>query len=238
MKSKKMVKKLLKYSIKNKLSHIPSALSQLSYLTNILPNIDHYDWNIIIGKPFGAQAYYIIWQKMGLIPKNHKLSYGVKDTELDFVDYSEETLGNALGVASGIQLANNKRTYVNLSDAAIQMGSALEAIQFIRKHKQDILVTVDCNGTQLTGDTKDIMGIDIEYIYQLFKLNNWRVHRIEIFQDNVNEKIVQAFNELKGIGPVALIIETKKGFGVKEMEEDPVKWHYQQLRSIDEITIK
>jgi len=240
MNSKKMIKKVLKYSIKNKLSHIPSALSQLSYLTNILPNIDHYDWNIVIGKPFGAQAYYCIWQKMGLIPKNMTLSYGVKDTELDFVDYSEETLGNALGVASGIQLANNKKTYVNLPDSVFQMGPTLEAMQFIAKHQQDILVTVDANDAQLTGDTKDIIGMDADKIYQLFELNGWMVYLIEIVQDedNDNEELIEAMQKLQVRGPTALIIETKKGSGVQEMEDDPVTWHYKQLGSLDEITIR
>ena len=37
--------------------------------------------------------------------------------------------------------------------------------------------------------------------------------------------------------PVVFLFRTIKGKGVLEMENDPVKWHYKELKNIDEITI-
>ena len=97
--------RLLEYSYINKLSHIPSALSMLDYI-DVLFTEKHItlDDGIVIGKPFGAQAYYLVWEELGLIDNIEQLSVGVKHDEILFVNYGEETMGNALGVAAGLGL--------------------------------------------------------------------------------------------------------------------------------------
>jgi transketolase N-terminal domain/subunit len=230
------IKKLLNYSIKNNLRHIPSALSQYSYLKILLPMLDYNDMNIVIGKPFGSQAYYTVWEDMGILDLCTNLSYGIKHDEIDFVDFSEETLGNALGVASGIAF-NNKKTFVNISDGALQMGPTLEAIQYIGKHKQNILCAVDFNSMQLTGNTDDILGINIFNVASMFKIHGWEtiIADTKCLNDYGLKTLIKGAMLLDE--PTALIFKTLKGQGVKEMEDDPVKWHYKELKDIDEITI-
>jgi len=237
--TKKLLRtRLLKYSIDNNLSHIPSALSMYNYLYELFENhesdeiINPYTWNIVIGKPFGAQSYYVIWHYFYMLDKTN-LGYGVKHSEIDFVDYGEETLGNALGIASGI-CYNGKRTWCNISDGALQMGPTLEAIQFIGHNKQDIVLTVDYNRTQLTGNTTSIMGMTINGVYEMFYNAGWKVYIIE--SNNFLKGPAKALIEqLKG--PIVFLIETTKGDGVVEMENDPVTWHYKQLKDINEITL-
>jgi transketolase N-terminal domain/subunit len=233
-------KKLLDYSIKNNLKHIPSTLSQFSYLKYVLPIIKK-DFNIVIGKPFGSQAYYTIWEELGYIKEDQELSYGVKHEELDFVNFSEETLGNALGVASGIATVSDKVTYCNISDGALQMGPTLEAIQYIGKNKQNIVLTVDFNGMQLTDSIQNTIGINSFNIEAMFKMYGWNVH----FHDTrvlnsigMNMVIKQAIKFQEDTNkPTVIIFKTSKGQGVKEMEDDPVKWHYKSLDNIKEVTI-
>lgn len=231
-------KRLIEYSINNKLSHIPSALSMFNYLYELFnfedsqEVINPYNWNIVIGKPFGAQAYYIIWHYYYMLDITHK-AYIIQENEIDFVDFSEETLGNALGVASGISY-NGKRTWCNISDGALQMGSTLEAIQFIGHNQQDIVLTVDYNRTQLTGNTNQIMGITINGMKDIFHAASWRVYIVE--SDNFYSGIVKSVIDKKG--PVVFLIETNKGDGIVEMENDPILWHYKQLKDINEITFK
>jgi len=230
------VKQILNYSIKNNLRHIPSALSQYSYLKYILPEIDYKNTNISIGKPFGSQAYYVIWEKMNLCKQ--PLNYGVKHEELNFVNFSEETLGNAIGVASGLEFANKKKTWCNISDGALQMGATLEAIQFIGKYKQNILLTIDFNGVQLTGKTDKIMNIDIHQQKKIFKLYDWDTYIIDT--QNISDENIQLIKTLIHQNtkiPTVILFKTIKGQGVKEMENDPVKWHYKELKDINEITI-
>ena len=223
-----MIKKMLKYSIDKKLGHIPSALSMLGYLEYLWKNHLDKDWNIVIGKPYGAQAYYIIWKEIFKLDINN-LSYGVKHSEIDFVDYGEETLGNALGVASGLSLGNNKKTWCNISDASLQMGPTLEALQFIGKNQQDILLTIDFNNMQLTGkNTQNIWDV-----YSMFFDFKWNVLIINATEGDYSG--VSKFLSKKG--PKAIIFKTLKGEGVKEMEVDPITWHYKILNSIDDITL-
>jgi len=225
-------KKLIQYSIDNDLAHMPSALSQYSYLKYLLPLFNYDKINIVIGKPFGAQAYYLIWKDIGLILPDQVLSYGVKHSELDFVSYGEETLGNALGIASGIAIASDKKTYVNLSDGAMQMGPTLEAIQFIGANQQNILVTIDCNGQQLTGSTYDILGQTILNHQNTFNNNHFKTFIITENDLNIDYLIYL----LSLTGPVCILFKTYKGQGVVEMKNDPVGYHYKKLRNIDEIT--
>jgi transketolase N-terminal domain/subunit len=214
--------------------HLPSSLSHLYYLDALFTNnIITKDWNIVIGKPFGADAYYYIWKKLGWIEKDKKYSYGIKHEELPFVNYSEETLGNALGVAAGIALSSNKRTWCNISDGTLQMGPTLEAIQFIGHHNLNIILTIDYNRIQLTGNTLDIMGITQTQIMDLFQNAGWLVfYIIDINPDALKQTIEKFTNR-----PIVFIFETIKGKGVREMEQDPVGWHYKNLKDLNEITI-
>jgi transketolase N-terminal domain/subunit len=184
--------------------------------------------NIIIGKPFGADAYYYVWKKIKWIKSSKKLSYGIKHTELDFVNFSEETLGNSLGVAAGIALGNYKKTWVNLSDAALQMGPTLEAIQFIGYKQLPIIVTIDYNSMQLTGNLRTKK----QSIKKLFESFDWNVFEIK------DKTEYYKFNNIFRLnGPTVILVYTKKGDGVKEMEDNPIEWHYKTLKDIREITI-
>jgi len=217
-----MIKQLLKYSYDNDLAHIPSALSMLSYLEELFKSglVTPEDY-IILGKPFGAQAYYLLWEKYWGLKDIQSLSPIVKHSEVAFVDFSVETMGNDLGVAAGIAMASDKLVWVNTTDAALQMGNTLEAIQFIGHNKlNNIQVTIDYNNSQVTGKTSDILSV--EPVIEFFRGCGWQV-----------EKDLKHF----GIGtfPKVFIMNTKKGDGVNFMEKNPKTWHY---RKLDEEDIK
>lgn len=226
-----MINELLRFSYENKLSHVPSALSMLTYVDTIFTKkfvVPHRD-KIVLGKPFGSQAYYLIWNKLGYLDKIDDLSVGVKHEEIDFVDYGEETMGNALGVATGIAIAQpNKLTWVNITDATLQMGSTLEALMYIGHHKlANIVVTVDFNNMQVTGETSNI--ICVEPIIDLCRQYGW----CSILIDGHDpELICSTWNSRTQDRPHIFFYKTVKGYGVPYMEADPVKWHYRQLESI------
>lgn len=226
--------KLLKYSFENKLSHIASALSMMDYLDVLFnENIINSDDKIVIGKPFGAQAYYLIWQECGLLNDIQHLSCGVKHDEIEFVDYSEETMGNALGVACGIAMTTNKRVWVNISDAALQMGNTLEAIQFIGHNRiKNIFLTIDYNGSQVTGNTNDILRT--KPVIQLFKEYGWFAQEVDGHDKSLLNK---TFNNLVDTVPNVVFCHTKKGYGVRTIEEDTKKWHYKKIETAEELQL-
>lgn len=226
--------KLLHYSYINKLSHIPSALSMYNYIEILFKDkwVTKDDF-IVLGKPFGAQAYYLVWQKYLGLKNIEKLGTGVKHDEIDFVDYSEETIGNALGVASGIAMTTDKKVWVNLSDGSLQMGNTLEAIQFIGQHQlENILVTIDWNEQQVTGCTKNI--IDINPIKYMFVEYNWNIVTCNNAHDysKISKSLKQAHEY---VGPTVIIMKTLKGAGSPTLHQK--KWHYRKIESLDELIL-
>jgi len=226
---------LLTHSYNNGLSHIASALSMLTYLNELFFNqIVTPNDKIILGKPFGSQAYYLIWKKLGYLNEIKGLNVGVKHDEIDFVDYSEETMGNALGVAIGISLMNpTKRIWVNITDATLQMGNTLEALQFIGHNKlTNIFVTVDFNDAQVTGVTSNIL--DVKPIVDLCRNYNWHVQSVD--GHNKNE-LRKSFSGISNYKPNIVFCLTKKGYGIKSIEENSQKWHYRSIQSEEELKL-
>jgi transketolase len=227
-----MKKKILEYSFKHNLGHIPSALSMVDYVQSVFKYIKRDD-KICIGKPFGAQAYYVVWKERGWLSDIDGLHMGVKHDEIKFVDYSEETIGNALGVAAGMAMVTDKKVYVNITDASLQMGNTLEAIQFIGQHQlKNIVCTVDYNNAQVTGKTSEI--IDVEPILTMARLYNWNLFIVDGHDskklDQVMQQAVQNSEQ-----PTMVICITKKGNGIEDMEKDIKKWHYKKIESEMEL---
>jgi len=224
-------KQILEYSYKQGLSHIPSALSMCTYVECIFRGryVTPED-AIIIGKPFGAQMYYLLWKDLGYLDNIEQLSMGVKSEEIPFVDYSEETMGNALGVAAGIGLSSDRNIWVNISDATLQMGNTLEAIQFIGHNQIPMLVTVDFNETQVTGYTGDI--IPVLPIYEMARGYGWDV---DIVIGNSDMHVDAALTLTNPKKPTIIFMRTVKGSGVPEMEADPFGWHYRKIESEEQL---
>jgi transketolase N-terminal domain/subunit len=193
-------------------THIPSALSQLKYIDYLFTNkvVVPYSHRIIIGKPFGSIAYYIAWYKNGYIDR---LDYNniLKADDFDFVDFSDEVVGNALGIANGMCLVQNKLTWVNVSDSILQTGVFYEGIQFAGLHKQNIKLTIDYNRTQLTGKLRT----DLKTSVNLFRNLGWTVYVVRNDFDVFDSGFVVE-------GPVVFFIMTHKGIG----GIDPIEEHY------------
>lgn len=227
-----MRKQILEYSFKHNLGHIASAFSMVDYLKSVFKYIKKDD-KIIIGKPFGAQAYYTVWKDRGWLTDIDNLHMGVKHDEIKFVDYSEETIGNALGVGAGIAMATDKKVYINISDGALQMGNTLEAIQFIGQHQlKNIICTVDYNNAQVTGNISDI--INVEPVLTMVRLYNWNLFVVDGHDqqklDQVMQQAIQNSDQ-----PTMVVCITKKGKGIAQIEKDIKKWHYKKIETSEEL---
>lgn len=229
-----LYKRIIDYSYEHKLSHIPSALSMVDYL-DVLFTGKHItpDDVIILGKPFGSQAYYLVWQSLGFMDdiQLSDLSVGVKHDEVPFVDFSEETLGNALGVAAGIAMTTDRRVWVNISDAALQMGPTLEALQFIGHNQiKNILVTVDYNGKQVTGNTRQIL--DVDPVITMCEEYKWHTEYISHGHDQFHLGLT--FKRISKEHPTIIFCSTRKGYPFPSMMKDTKTWHYKKIETPDQ----
>lgn len=140
------------------------------------------------------------------------------------------SLGQGLSVACGTALAKklngDPQTVFSLhGDGELQEGQNWEAIMFAAHHKIDNLIaTVDWNGQQIDGATKDVMNLgDLRAKFEAF---GW--HVIDLEQGNDMAAVVSTLDAAKaatGKGkPVVILMKTGMGHGIDFMEGSH-EWH-------------
>ncbi|MCC6186563.1 MAG: transketolase [Chitinophagaceae bacterium] len=140
------------------------------------------------------------------------------------------SLGQGLSVASGAALGKkmNKETdttvYALLGDGELEEGQNWEAAMFAAHHKLDNLVaTIDVNGQQIDGATKDVMNI--APLREKFEAFGWQVMDMQGNDMAAVQQGLAAAKALLGKGqPVCILMETAMGKGVDFMEGTH-EWH-------------
>lgn len=227
-------KDIIQMSADYKLAHIPSALSMLDYVKTVYQCMDSDktdDWITVFGKPFGAQAYYAVWQRLfGIKPTVY--SEGINwDCAPDLVTFAEETIGNALGYAIGAAMGSpDKKVWCNISDGALQMGQTLEALLFLMQHSHELpnlFVTIDNNHAQVLGGTSNIVSV-IPILNMIYRETSLNSHFMNGHcQSDLDENFAD-FGKKNKLASI-YVCNTIKGYGIKDFKENPVKYHYAQI---------
>ena len=140
------------------------------------------------------------------------------------------SLGQGMSVAIGAALSKKLNNDNNLifslhGDGEMQEGQNWEAIMYAAAKKIDnIIATIDLNGQQIDGSTKDVLDIgDLGSKLEAFK---WKV--IEIKKGNDIKSVIDGMELAKsytGQGkPVCVILNTVMGNGVDFMMHTHA-WH-------------
>ncbi|MET0379388.1 MAG: transketolase [Spongiibacteraceae bacterium] len=155
------------------------------------------------------------------------------------IDFSSGSIGHNLSVGVGIALSAKMQsrdylTWVMLGDGELNEGQVWEAAQSASHYQLNNLIgIVDANGMGLDGDVSDVMNI--EPIADKFAAFGWSTDEID---GHDMAAVVAAFDRAqKSDRPHMIIARTRKGKGVRFMEETP-HWHLGYLGPIDkEIAI-
>jgi len=146
------------------------------------------------------------------------------------VNISSGSLGQGLSVGLGIALSKKLNSdkslvYVLTGDGELQEGQNWEALMYASANNVDnIIVTVDYNGQQIDGSTKDVLDIgDLKLKLEAF---NWKVFEIE--NGNSLDEVYEIMNNarkdsMKG-KPIVILMKTIMGNGVDFMMHSH-KWH-------------
>jgi transketolase len=224
---------ILDMSLRAKAGHVPSALSMVDYMTVVFDRLTLGRDRILLGKPFGAQAYYALlagfaamerdWDRYGTAEPGWTY---IMDRRHPLVHFIDDSMGNALGVACGVALGCDERVYVNMSDAALQAGTVWEAIAYAAARRLDnLVVTVDHNDMQVLGKVSDINPV--EPLERKLDAFGWRVLRCDGHDMREIENAVdEAFSRCDR--PSIVVFDTTKGKGVPFIEGDAT-WHYRKL---------
>jgi transketolase len=135
-------------------------------------------------------------------------------------------LSVAIGAAQAKKLNNDTNlVYVLTGDGELQEGQNWEAIMYASaKNVDNLIATVDLNGQQIDGSTKDVLNMG--NIKAKFEAFDWDV--LEIAEGNTIEAIINGMADAKsrtGKGkPVCVLLHTEMGNGVDFMMHTHA-WH-------------
>ena len=136
------------------------------------------------------------------------------------VDMSTGSLGQGISAAVGMAVAakhwgDTYRTYALLGDGESEEGQVWEAAMFTAAKKiTNLIWLVDDNKKQLDGYTQDVLPIfDLEAKFAAFGFDARRVDGNDIAQ------VYDALTAPIGDKPRAIILDTVKGKGIREVEE-------------------
>lgn len=136
------------------------------------------------------------------------------------VDMTTGSLGQGTSAAVGIALGDrlkgrDSRTYLLVGDGESDEGQVWEAAMFTAAKKTTNLIwLVDDNKKQLDGYTQDVLPIfDLEAKFAAFGFDARRVDGNDIAQ------VYDALTAPIGDKPRAIILDTVKGKGIREVEE-------------------
>ncbi len=150
--------------------------------------------------------------------------------ELPGVRVASGSLGQGISVAAGAALSKklNQDThlvYVLMGDGEIQEGQNWEALMFAAHHKIDnLIVTIDYNGQQIDGSTKEVMGLGDD-IAEKVKAFGWEILYMDGHNmQNVLDTLAQAKAKSGQGKPIFIVMKTEMGYPVDFMMGSH-KWH-------------
>lgn len=141
---------------------------------------------------------------------------------LEGIRVASGSLGQGLSVAIGAAQAKKLNhddhfVYVLMGDGELQEGQVWEAAMYAAHHKVDnLIVSVDYNGRQIDGDTKDVLSLgDLSA--------KWKAFGWEVIESNGNdiEEVISTMKKAQSLAkkgiPVVNLMITEMGFGVDFM---------------------
>ena len=199
---------------------------------------------MVLSKGHAGPALYAALAIKGYFPKEELMTLNVNGTHLPShpdrlltkgVDATTGSLGQGVSLATGIAMAEklsgkDNRVFTILGDGELNEGQCWEAFQFIAHHNlNNLTVFVDYNKLQLDGTLEEI----IKPFSLTEKFKAFGFDSVEVKGDDI-EGIYNLLKNPRGENerPLAVILDTKKGQGVKYIENLKNSHH---LRLTDEV---
>lgn len=228
----------------NHAAHMGAALSIVEILSTLyfgVMNTIEVGMNsserdrFILSKGHGSLALYAVLIESGIMDKSLMetfeddystlLGHPVKNRDVG-IEYTNGSLGMGVGLGVGVGLALKKRNmsnrvYILVGDGECNEGSCWEAFMAAPNYKLDnIVVIIDQNGFQLSGENKAIM--DIGDMKEKLSAFGWETISVD---GHDIEQLYEALIYRPQKGPLAIICNTVKGKGFT-FSENTNTWHH------------
>jgi len=210
-------------------AHLGGSFSMIEALIVLYEVIMSKSDKFILSKAHASFPLCLLLREKGFEPK---LTTHLEIDSKNKIHCTTGSLGHGLPIATGMALARKKqklkgKIYVMISDGECQEGTTWESLLIASKHKLDnLVVIIDYNKIQALSKLDDVLPLsNLSKKIRAFNLNDINVkngHNIKF--------LIKAFKQkTKKDRPLVIILNTIKGKGIKEFENDPV-WHARQLK--------
>jgi transketolase len=187
-----------------------------------------------------SPVFYSVLARSGYFPVSELATFRKLDSRLQGHPATAEhlpgvriatgSLGQGISVAVGAATAkkmnkDSKLVYALMGDGEIEEGQNWEAFMFAAHHKVDnLIVTIDYNGQQIDGSTKEIMGLGDDIADKL-KAFGWEVMFMNGHDmQNILDVMAQAKAATGKGKPIFVVMKTEMGYPVDFMMGSH-KWH-------------
>jgi transketolase len=209
-------------------AHLGGSFSMIETLISLYEIILKKNDKFILSKSHSSFPLCLLLKEKGLNPE---LTTHLEIDPKNGIYCTTGSLGHGLPIATGMAFARKIKNikgkiYVMLSDGECQEGTTWESLLIASKHELDnLILLIDYNKIQALSRLKD--ALPLHDLAKKFKSFNWNC--INIKNGHSFKSIISSLKK-KNIKnkPTAIIINTIKGKGIKEFENDPV-WHARKL---------
>ena len=186
----------------------------------------------ILSKSHASIPFCLILRKMGY---KNKVSTHLEIDKKNGIYCTTGSLGHGLPISVGMALSrkkqNKKGNIVTLiSDGECQEGTTWESLLIASKHKlNNLIIIIDYNKIQALTLLKDGLPLDnLQKKIEAFNINCINIKNGHSFND-----IYKSFKKIRlNNKPNCFILNSIKGKGVKEFENDPA-WHARKVKGKD-----
>jgi len=213
-------------------AHVGGSFSMIEVFLVLHEEVMTQDDKFILSKAHASYPYQIYLREQGFKPE---IKTHLELDEENGIHCTTGSLGHGLPMAVGMALARKKinragKIYVMVGDGECQEGTTWESLLIAAKFQLDNLVLlVDYNKIQALDSIENILPLGD--LSAKFKAFNWNVE--EVLDGHNFEQInfsLKTSNTKQR--PLAVILHTIKGKGVKEFENS-ADWHARKVKGDD-----
>jgi transketolase len=213
-------------------AHLGGSFSIIEILITLYELILKKKDKFILSKSHSSFPLCLLLKEKGL---KAKLTTHLEIDEKNGIYCTTGSLGHGLPIATGMAFARKIKNvkgkiYVMLSDGECQEGTTWESLLIASKHKLDNLVLlIDYNKIQALSKLED--ALPLHDLAKKLRSFNWNC--INVKNGHSFKSLIYSLKKKnKKNKPTAFVINTIKGKGVKEFENEPV-WHARKLEGAE-----
>jgi transketolase len=232
IKADQLREKVIDLCIGAQSGHLASCLSCTEIMTALYYDVLSREDKFFLSKGHAAAMMYCIMHDLGKMSDSMLGKFGTEELYIHpkigypGAEISSGSLGHGLGIASGMAYGFKRSCckgtfYVLMGDAECYEGSVWESAMFAGHHRLNNLVAIiDRNHKSTTGFIEDIL--DLEPLDEKFKAFRWDTENVDGHDVAQITRALKGSQSRKSGAPFAIIAETIKGKGIKELEDDPL----------------